>query len=251
METFVSAAPDTVQQGFEEELKAALPREDTHDSVWEGLYHLSSRQPIDFDNWFIKHYSSSAVSPSPVEMPAIEFTYKSPLPRFTVGTGYCSSRVESETDEKQEREDRKPETGNDLAQLKAKVTEVKAGLDEIQKKQVSEEDIRSIVRQEVDRVRSRKPSKRRPALTQKAIRFAFDKWVRYCHNPAAVGCENGRKVTYKDVYDTFKEEFERHGIADCIDFKRAIESSRKMFKAEWKKLAKRRPYAKKRKARQQ
>lgn len=255
MVTFVSAAPDAVQHVFEKQLEAALPRESIHDSVWRRPCHLSGRQTIDFDNWFVKNYAAtSAGFPTHWTSPKIYYPYKSPSPCFLRRTA------------NRERDTRDPKRGTDsgLAQMKAEVSAIKSNLATvksdvvearadiavIKKNQVTEENIRAIVRQEVDKVRTRKPSKRRPALTRNAIRFAFDKWVQYCHNPSAVGCENGRKVKYNDVYDTFRDEFAKLGIADLTDFKRAIESSRKMFADEWKKLGKRRPYAKRRKTRQ-
>lgn len=138
-----------------------------------------------------------------------------------------------------------PQAGqnNGVEQNARNIDKLQSDIADIKNKQVTEDKLRAIVRQEIDRVRSRKPAKRRPPLTQNAIRLAFEMWSRYRLAPAAVRCSNGRKVTYADVYEKFRSRFESCGINDLEDFKRAIESSRKSMSGEWKKLPKRRSRA--------
>ena len=196
---------------IEMSLARTLPREDVNERVFKPLTHY-------LDYWgssCARHYRPS---------------YK--LPAY--------SRQEEAPDK------------TEVAALQQKVEGMDAKLNKIEN-QTSEDTFRNIVRQEIDRFRKNrsKPNKRRPALSVKAIRLAMEKWITYCHNPSAVGCDNGCKVKYEDVYNAFCNEFEKVGISDITDFRRAIESSRKRYPKDWKNLSYRRPYGQKRKRRQE
>ena len=269
----VTAAPEKAQHEFDKSLKTTLQTRDKHERILKPLTSPPKDNSKDRENDFdwsicsdiaqylpfyygqlLSHYAWSQsditsqylLSPQNpgIDIPALE----------TYAYGKCDGHTPpacAETPKPAETGNKEPATEQDDTDPKhvahdSKFAKLEADVAVI-KEQTSEPNIRAIVRQELDRNRKHKPQLRRPPLTTKAKRAVLDKWVLYCHRPSDVGCENGRKVKYADVFNTFKEEFQKLGIKDLVDFKRAIVDSRKTFPETWAKLAKRRPYGQKRK----